>query len=752
MYYIAGAPAGITQITVAYSASVADWHGAVMEYSGVATSSPVDGACSNHSTTIACGTAMTTTATNDLIVASMIGLSGNGMIWQNTMTGVTPGGSFFFDAADTQCSDADAEYVQASPGSVTPSFTATGNSESFNIVGMAFKAADAGTIPTGMYIRRQQHVQINGAASRETVYFVSSGNLLLAATDVGPSTSTVTIGGCTPSNALTEQTNGSLYPQYFYLTSTSNLSTNLHCTVSTTQQGQHGILAIYDIVGAAASPFDAFGPEGSGSGRTITNTVTPTWGPGIAFASENTGLGPATGVGSGGFIFDNTPYTGESDGGQLNNGDGWQHHFYTSASEINFTWTQASSTSYLQAGAIAFNAASASGSSGTAAPSVPTNLAATAVSSSQIDLSWTASTDPDYAPRQISYNVFRNGAQIGTTGPGAVTYQDTNLTPGTTYMYAVSAYDPAGDNSGQSASVSAATQAAFGSTPPTVSISYPANNATVSGTISVSATASDNVGVAKVEFYLDSVLQVTDTSSPYIWNWNTASSSNSSHTLLATAYDAAGNIGMSPTVAVTVSNKATNTPSPTVPTNLTATAISSSQINLSWTASTDVNYSPWQISYNVFRNGAQVGAARPGTVTYQDTRLTAGTTYIYAVSAFDPAGNNSNQSASVSATTQGAGGDTTPPAVSISYPADNATVSGTISVSATASDNVGVVKVEFYLDNVLQVTDTSSPYIWNWNTASSSNGSHTLLATAYDAAGNVGTSPAVVVTVFKRRQ
>ena len=209
---------------------------------------------------------------------------------------------------------------------------------------------------------------------------------------------------------------------------------------------------------------------------------------------------------------------------------------------------------------------------------------------------------------------------------------------------------------------------------------------------------------------------------------------------------------MAPTVAVTVSNKATNTPSPTVPTNLTATAISSSQINLSWTASTDVNYSPWQISYNVFRNGAQVGAARPGTVTYQDTRLTAGTTYIYAVSAFDPAGNNSNQSASVSATTQGAGGDTTPPAVSISYPADNATVSGTISVSATASDNVGVVKVEFYLDNVLQVTDTSSPYIWNWNTASSSNGSHTLLATAYDAAGNVGTSPAVVVTVFKRRQ
>ena len=370
MYYLAGAPAGITQITVTYSASVADWHGAVMEYSGVATSSPVDGTCSNHSTTIACSTAMTTTGANDLIVASMIGLSGSGTISGNTMTGVTPGGSFFFDAADTQCSDADEEYVQPSPGSVTPSFTATGNSESFNIVGMAFKAANAGTIPTGMYIRRQQHVQFNGPTNSETVYFVSSGNLLLAAADIGPSSSPVAISGCTPSNTFTEKTNGTLFPQYFYLTSTANFSTSLHCTVSTTNQGEHGILVIYDIVGTAASPFDAFGPEGSGSG-TVTNTVTPTQGPGIAFGSENTGLGPTTGVGGGGFIFDNTPYTGESDGAQLNNGDGWQHYFYTSASEITFTWTQANSGSYMQAGAIAFKA-----SSSPSAPAPPTGLAA----------------------------------------------------------------------------------------------------------------------------------------------------------------------------------------------------------------------------------------------------------------------------------------------------------------------------------------------------------------------------------------
>ncbi len=374
MYYLAGAPAGITMITVTYSSSVADWHGAVMEYSGVATSSPVDGTCSNHSTTIACSTAITTTGTNDLVVASMIGLSG-GMIWGNTMNTVSPGGSFFFDAADTQCSDADEEYVQPSAGSVTPSFTVTGNSESFNIVGMAFKAANAGTVPTGMYILHQQHVQINGPASSETIYFVSSGNLLVADTDIGQATSNVTISGCSPSNSFAGQTNGSLYPQYFYLTSTANFSTNLHCTVSTTQQGQHGILVIYDIVGAAASPFNALGPGGSGTGTTITNTVTPTATPGIVFASENTGQGPATAVGIG-FIFDNTTYTGESDGGQMNNGDGWQHYFYTSASKLTFTWTQGNSSSYMQAGAIAFMAGPSA--NGPAGPAPPTGLSAAA--------------------------------------------------------------------------------------------------------------------------------------------------------------------------------------------------------------------------------------------------------------------------------------------------------------------------------------------------------------------------------------
>jgi len=95
----------------------------------------------------------------------------------------------------------------------------------------------------------------------------------------------------------------------------------------------------------------------------------------------------------------------------------------------------------------------------------------------------------------------------------------------------------------------------------------------------------------------------------------------------------------------------------------------------------------------------------------------------------------------------GGGGDTTAPTTSITAPANGATVSGTTSVTASASDNVGVTKVEFYLDGALKSTDTTSPYSWSLDTTTATNASHTLTSKAYDAAGNVGTSSTVTVTV-----
>ncbi|HVT02207.1 MAG TPA: Ig-like domain-containing protein [Thermoanaerobaculia bacterium] len=185
-------------------------------------------------------------------------------------------------------------------------------------------------------------------------------------------------------------------------------------------------------------------------------------------------------------------------------------------------------------------------------------------------------------------------------------------------------------------------------TAPTTSITSPAAGATLSGSTTVTASASDNVGVTRVEFYLDATLTSTDTAAPYSWTWDTTATVNGAHSLTSKAYDAAANNSTSAAVSVTVSNAPADTQAPT-------TAIIS--------------------------------------------------------------------------------------------PAANATVSGTTTVSASASDNIGVTKVEIYLDGALKTTITAAPYDWSWNTTTASNGTHSLTSKAYDAANNVGTSAAVSVTV-----
>jgi Bacterial Ig domain len=91
--------------------------------------------------------------------------------------------------------------------------------------------------------------------------------------------------------------------------------------------------------------------------------------------------------------------------------------------------------------------------------------------------------------------------------------------------------------------------------------------------------------------------------------------------------------------------------------------------------------------------------------------------------------------------------DTTPPTVSIQTPTGG-TVSGTVNITSSAQDNVGVAGVQYQLDgSSLGGEQQTAPYVYAWNTASASNGSHVLTAIASDAAGNRTTSAAVTVTV-----
>ena len=189
------------------------------------------------------------------------------------------------------------------------------------------------------------------------------------------------------------------------------------------------------------------------------------------------------------------------------------------------------------------------------APTTPTNLTASAISSSQINLSWNASTDNVGV---TGYRVYRGGTQIAS--PSTTSYSDTGLSPSTTYSYTVAAVDGAGNISSQSTSAEATTQA-----PPPP-----------------------------------------------------------------------------------------DTQAPSAPTNLSATAISSSQINLSWSASTDnvgvTGYRVERCTGATCTTFAQIST--PTTNSYNDTGLTANTTYRYQVRATDAANNLSLYSSIASATTQ----------------------------------------------------------------------------------------------------
>jgi len=91
--------------------------------------------------------------------------------------------------------------------------------------------------------------------------------------------------------------------------------------------------------------------------------------------------------------------------------------------------------------------------------------------------------------------------------------------------------------------------------------------------------------------------------------------------------------------------------------------------------------------------------------------------------------------------------DTTAPTVRITSPITGSTAARNTKVYVTASDNVGVTRVDLRVDEILYATSSSAMPVFSWNTFKISRGPHTLEAVAYDAAGNSGHS--AVVTVYK---
>jgi methionine-rich copper-binding protein CopC len=293
-------------------------------------------------------------------------------------------------------------------------------------------------------------------------------------------------------------------------------------------------------------------------------------------------------------------------------------------------------------------------------------------------------------------------------------------------------------------------------TAPTVSVTNPANNAVVSGTVNLSANASDNVGVAGVQFLLNGAnLGAEDTTSPYSVSWDTTTVANGPYVITARARDAAGNVTTSTQVNVTVTN-VDSTP-PTVTARTPAPNATNVPLNTTATATFSEPVQSGTISF-VLRDPG--GTAVPANVTYNSGTRTAtltpssllapGTTYTATVSGAADLAGNVMTAPSVWSFTTGTP-DTTPPSITAQTPAPGAVnIATNTTVTAQFSESIQSGTLSFVLrDSSNNVVPSAVAYNDATRTATltpnallASSATYTATVSgAQDAAGNPMSAP-----------
>ena len=292
-------------------------------------------------------------------------------------------------------------------------------------------------------------------------------------------------------------------------------------------------------------------------------------------------------------------------------------------------------------------------------PATPSGLTATATSTSQINLSWTnnATNQSGFQIDQATNSGFTQGLTTVTVGANATTYNATGLTTGTTYYYRVRATNAIGD-SANSSTASAMTEGTLPAAPSGLSAT-----AASSSQINLSWT---NNATNQSGFQIDQA-----TSSDFTQNLTTVSvganvttysatglSANTTYYYRVRAVNGIGDSANTSTASATTSGIV-----PAAPSDLTATATSSSQINLGWTnnATIQTGFQIDQATSSDFTQNLTTVTVAANVTTYSATGLSSSTTYYYRVRAIDANGGSADSS-TASATTEAIG---TPVPVSV---------------------------------------------------------------------------------------
>jgi hypothetical protein len=360
-------------------------------------------------------------------------------------------------------------------------------------------------------------------------------------------------------------------------------------------------------------------------------------------------------------------------------------------------------------------------------------------------LSYAANATDNAGISRVEFRLDGNALPSDTSAPygGSVAAP----APGT-HTLTATAFDAAGLSSTNSVTFTVPQP----NTAPTVSITSPTANQSVTGTtLSYAANATDNAGVSRVEFRLDGSALPSDTSAPY--GGSVAAPAPGTHTLTATAFDAAG-LSSASSVTFTVPQP-TTTPTTTLPAPTSGTLEAWFKAPLSgntvsgklaldkcYVKGTGVSRVSFFLDDTALNADTNVG---DGMSCELDTTKFANGSHMLRAVAYDSSGRSYNERITIniqnSATTPppSGGGSDPAPTVSITSPTANQTLSGnSLTFAANASDNTGVSRVEFRVDGTLVATDTTNSYGGTANNLAA--GTHTLTATAYDTTGQSASS------------
>ena len=260
-------------------------------------------------------------------------------------------------------------------------------------------------------------------------------------------------------------------------------------------------------------------------------------------------------------------------------------------------------------------------------------------------LTWTTTNSPTSCTASGAWS----GSQATSNNTGLT------VSPGSTSTYTLTCSNASGTSTPSSATVTVIPV-------PSVNITAPLNDSTVNGTTTITATAATTTPatIHDVQFQIDGTniascdpttpTSGTTTSGTYsCTTWNTAVLLNGSHTIKAIVTDSLSQTANT-TITLTTNNVCS---APSTPTGLAETGNTYTTISLSWNPSTP-DSSCTISSYNVFRNGSQVGTVTTnlGSPSYTDTGLTASTNYSYTVQAVDDSTGASAQSGAASLPTK----------------------------------------------------------------------------------------------------